>query len=142
MTKIFLYASMILIAIVTFALVGYYYRIIFPPKVIDFKSVSLDNQEYRPGDTVVFTLNYCKYIDLVGQHTLTLEGGSILPVYSDFRSLPMGCHTAIYPVTLVAVTPVGKYHLSLRIDYMLRYIFFAGSLESYQISSENFNVVK
>lgn len=142
--RLITYLILTIIGIIIFSLLGFYYSILFPQKIISFpqQPVKLLQTTYRPNDTILFNVPYCKYQDVVGNHVITLENSVILPEYDDVRLLPPGCHTATYPIVLVSATPPGKYRLVLRIEYQVPYLFFAGRKLVYTVFSEEFYVVK
>lgn len=142
--KILTYSILAIIAAMILALLGFYWTLLFPSKIIAFPQnpIKLSQTIYHPNDTVNFSVPYCKYLDVVGDHIITLEDSVILPVYENSRFLPLGCHTAVYPIVLVTATPPGKYHFVLRIEYQIPYLFFAGEKRNYTVSSSEFYVTE
>jgi hypothetical protein len=104
--KIFIHISYFTIAL-TIACVGYLsFLLLYPVNHIDVKQpMAVDKKVYRIGDTVTYTIDFCKYnnyeiIDL----KRFLVNGYLYPLPNDLQNItdtPIGCHKADVHVPLI-----------------------------------------
>jgi len=98
-------------------LLGFLY--FYPVKVMEFKGVvTVDKEVYYPGDSIIYTLSYCKYKSIPGTVYRSLVN-STRTSYTEFtNNLPTGCHTTkVADLHIPEYTDEGLYHLEGSVKY-------------------------
>lgn len=103
------------IAFVFLAVLAYWY--FYPYKTIDVKTpITVDKSVYNAGDTLTYTVNYCKYINLPATVHRNYVDGVIYNLSTIVTNNPPGCHIT-HPITTVPNLPSGKYFIRILFSY-------------------------
>jgi hypothetical protein len=118
MNKYFVWIAYMTIvsAIGLMLLIGFW--LLYPYKTIDFKNLPfpVNKSEYKPGETLIYTVDYCKYTDVIPAVTRFYVNGVIYLVSSAPAVMkPQGC--AITHVQIVIPESLMPDTYSLRISY-------------------------
>ena len=107
-----------LVAILT--LFGYYiFCITYPYNVVDIKGAVVDHKEYKVGDDLHYTVNYCKYMPIKGVVFSELADGVVYNLKGTVSNSAVGCGEKIMTVGRTPDVPAGKYHISIRAVYQV-----------------------
>lgn len=122
-TKIFPIVSWIAILAALGLMTYFTYCLIFPTKVITFgnaDSIKVDKTSYKVGDTIVYTLNYCKYVDVPGELNRSLVNHIVIAFSDVNSSLPLGCHSILKnDLVIPGGIESGTYHLETTATYQV-----------------------
>jgi len=106
------------IAVLAIAFCYVAYLVFWPVKVADY------NQPYkvRPniveaGQTLTYTTNYCKYIDVPPTVSRTLIDGTVIYFPTETTNLPTGCNKKDVQLVIPKNTPPGVYHIEITLTY-------------------------
>lgn len=91
----------------------------WPYKVFELKSpITVDKKNYNAGDTLTYTVDYCKYKSLPATLYRSYVDGVIYNIASIVANNPTGCHVT-HPTTLVPNLPSGVYFIRLVFVYQV-----------------------
>ncbi len=82
--------------------------------------IPIENPLVRPGEALVYKLNYCKYTATPSVVHRTFIDGQVIILTDTPGALPVGCHvvtvkTAVVPAT---INP-GRYYLDVQVVYKI-----------------------
>jgi len=110
-------------AIIIGGFLTFAYWIYWPNKVIEIhnaQAIQVDKKEYRIGDRISYTIDYCKYTEIQGIVSRSLVDGFKYN-YSDYKSnVSIGCKTVIVSDMVIPdyLTP-GIYHIETLAEYKI-----------------------
>ena len=107
------------LTVITFGSAMTAYWTFWPVDVIEFKSpIKLEKKIYHPGDAIVYTVSYCKKVDLPGTIYRSLVNSTRTSFTEVTNNLPVGCHTTkVADLHIPDYTDNGVYHLEATIKY-------------------------
>lgn len=101
----------------------------WPVKTLEIKNYSPDapitiqNKDVRPGDRLIYELDYCKYSDGPVTVHRTLIDGQVVTLTDTQGQLPLGCHSSTIATAVVPETiNPGKYYLDVTVEYKINVI--------------------
>jgi hypothetical protein len=119
MNKIFNMAAWmtIFLGFVTFGLLGFW--LLWPYKIIDFKQVpfKVSTPIVKVGGTLVYAVDYCKYIDIEAQTTKTLTDDIVYSLATTTTNKDTGCHQTIVQLDIPETLPPSDYFLTVNYNY-------------------------
>lgn len=100
------------------------YSLFWPIKTIEIQNYSdtnpipILNEVVRPGESLQYELDYCKYTSVTGVIHRSFIDGQIITLQDSFGKLPTGCHKTILKTAVVPETiNPGRYYLDVTADY-------------------------
>lgn len=130
-----------------FTLLAYIsYLLFYTPKYFETSQpFKLSKKEYKIGETLVYTSDYCKYKEYVPLSiSKSLVDGFIYPLPTPSNTVtafPIGCRVIdVYvPLILPDTTPVNKkYHIEIAIDYKINIL----QSQTRTFRTEDFTLIK
>lgn len=124
--KIFENLPSVILYIFLMAIVGlfsyYFYAISWPYKVLTVNSVTVVGDNLKPGDSLDYIADYCKYMDIAPTVYRDLVDGVIYNLNSADEPTrktnnPVGCHKIRMHAGHVPDVAGGKYKLMMRNVY-------------------------
>lgn len=84
----------------------------FPFKVTDVRTpYKILTPTVKQGDSLVYVVDYCKYLDLTATVTRALIDGSVVLLPEENIHLPVGCHQFNIKIPISKNVAPGKYKL-------------------------------
>lgn len=103
---------------VTIIVIGFW--VFVPYQTITFNNdpvYELNKLEIRQGETVSYSIDYCKYTDAIPTVKKIFEDGIVF-VSEDTRAiLGIGCHKQSIPLYIPMTLPPGRYRLGIELTY-------------------------
>lgn len=80
---------------VLFLAVGFNaYRLYWPTKVFEIKSIQMTTPKVKPGEDAIYHVSYCRYFDGPIHVFKTLDGPSLIYIPETVNNNAPGCRTA------------------------------------------------
>ncbi len=141
MNKVFYYASIATIISAIVFLVYFFYCLFFPFKAIDFNGkFTVDNKNLKPGETLYYNVDYCKYTDKPAHISKFLADGIYYPLPPTESNFEPGCHVIKRSMQIPGELPPGnEYHLIVTTTYHLnpfRDVSVTAQTENFNIQGE------
>lgn len=106
----------ILIGFGILALVTYW--LLHPHKTIEFKSdYRTEKQVYVQGENTVYSIDYCKYTDVMPKVTKKFVDGIEFTAEANKAVLRKGCHIELVDLKIPDTLPAGTYRLVVILEY-------------------------
>jgi len=116
------------------------YWLIFPYKVIEFKTQPFPIQDkvVGPGDHIVYEVDYCKDISVSARISRSFEDGIIYTTPDIDNDAGVGCHKRLISVYVPRALPPGIYNIKNT------YIYQVNPIRTVEVVAitEKFEVVK
>jgi hypothetical protein len=111
--------SSLIITFLIMMLIGFW--TFYPNKIIEIKNsdkIKVDKTEYRPGDRVTYTIEYCKFINAPANVLRSLVDGIRINYVPYYNNLQKGCGTVNNADLIIPefVSP-GTYHFETTIEF-------------------------
>ena len=97
------------------------YQLFYPviPFVINTIPVKVITKEVKPGDTLIYEVDYCRYDGRTATVYRSFLGETNIATPSVASVSVLGCHTAKIPISVPDVTPPGTYHLGVNVKFQI-----------------------
>lgn len=122
-------------------IVGYWYFHTYTPvKFTDLPhKIENENKTVKSGDYLVYTVEYCKYVDISPQISKSFVDGIIYTIPDSVgANFPVGCGINHIQIYVPKALPPGVYHLKVVFKYQVNPI----KAVTYTLATENFTVVR
>lgn len=124
--KLFHRAILALIYLTIVAIIYVAYLLYFPFKTVEIRQVpanvlNTDNEVKRAG-IVLYTIDYCKYIDAPAKISKMLVNDIVFPGTQTESNLPLGCGTKQASYQLPDIDIKGKHHLVITLTYRINFL--------------------
>ena len=102
------------------ALMGTFFFWMFCPyKIIEFRTEphTVIEKTVKAGSHIVFDLDYCKYVDMGGEVTISFVDGFIYNTTPIPSNIEKGCHNVKHAVYVPKAIPPGDYSVKILYRY-------------------------
>lgn len=107
--------SSILLAILGTVCVAFF--LLYPYKTIEFRNEEQKIITPLVGTAVIYEIDYCKYTNASAVAMRALVDGYTLPLVPVESTLPKGCGTKRFVISIPTNTPAGKYYIQINLLY-------------------------
>ena len=112
-----------------------------PLHIIDVEkphNISVNKKDYSPGDTVEYTFNYCKYMDLPSTGSYTLVNNIMVPYSKVQSNSGVGCYSKKASIILPVFLDGGEYYFIITHTYKVNHF----REETFVYQTQTFNIVR
>jgi len=136
--KIFYYMSVLtlIMGFLMIGLVAYWMLYPYKPVVFNDPEFPIINNIVKQGQMLIYTSNYCKYMNIPAQVTRTFANEILYVTPSTITNRPMGCNIIHISVLVPQELPIGTYQLQQTYVFQvnpIRQITITEKTEEFQV---------